>query len=114
MSHGFVILFTFHPNGRVYYFIVWGHVFIHCLFQDIKRYKQTLMSIFNSCGSRHYVILSFFIMVGLSCRTRVLKHLKGQFTLSEAEEHYVVNYFQSAPPVQSNDERLLLLDEKTL
>ena len=40
-------------------------------------------------------------MVGLSCRTRVLKHLKGQFTLSEAEEHYGVNYFQSAPPVQA-------------
>ena len=40
-------------------------------------------------------------MVGLSCRTRVLKHLKGQFTLSEAEEHYGVNYFQSKPPVQA-------------
>ena len=45
--------------------------------------------------------LVFFIIVGLSCRTRVLKHLKGQFTLSEAEEHYGVNYFQSKPPVQA-------------
>ena len=47
--------------------------------------------------------LSPVVFIGSSCRTRVLKHLKKKFTLSEAEEHFGVNYFQShttlkAPP----------------